>query len=79
MITAAEVAMMIKLGADIDISDYGYNIEDMIPFFDTSTDEIAAEDDWRPVTATTLKESVSFRWSWLEFHDGDLLKTEDHK
>jgi len=78
MSTPAEVAVLIKLGADIDISEYGLTIEDMIPYFDSEISEVAGSRH-KTVNITKLKDPITFRVGVLNFNKGDILKSEEQE
>jgi len=78
MSTAAEVAMLIKLGGDVDISEHGLTINDMIPFFESATYGVA-ESIYKTVNVTRLIEPVTFRLGILDIKEGTILKSEEKK
>lgn len=56
---AAEVAVAIKLGAELELSDFNLDLEDMIEYFKCK-DVLVGVDNNKSVASLVLKEDVIF-------------------
>ena len=75
MIRAPEVAMMIKLGSNIDIAEYGLSLTDIVPYIRCTTTDIASSDDVI-FSISRISDCVSFRSREVCFNKGDIIDSE---
>ena len=75
MISTAEVAMLIKLGGDIDIAEYGLSVSDMVPYINCNTTDIASSNN-TTFSVSRISESITFRIREAYYNKGDIIHSE---